>query len=128
MAEERRSRIRCYVSLANNNKIRDWYEDLFPQERADADQFIQNMMKTRDWSMPNYRPKLNGLKGVGELRWQSCGKAHRLIGFFMKGHWYALVGCTHKQKVYNPADALDTAKRYKGQIERGEARWCDYDL
>ncbi len=46
----------------------------------------------------------------------------------MKGSWYAVVGCTHKGKVYNPADSLETAKRYKSQIERGQAETVEYDL
>jgi len=122
-----RTNIRCYVSPAGNNKIADWYGTLLPQERADADEFLKNMRRTTDWNMPDYRPLRNG-KGLGELRWVSMGKQHRLLGFFMKSEWYAVVGCTHKQQVYDPHDALETAKRYKGRIERGEVQTSYYDL
>jgi hypothetical protein len=126
--EEWRTQIRCYVSQAGNNKIADWYEDLSVQERADTDEFLKNMRKTREWVKPSYRPRLTGYKELGELRWSSEKKQHRLIGFFADGVWYALVGCTHKQNVYNPHDALATAKKYMGQIKRKEAGSVAYDL
>jgi len=78
--------------------------------------------------MPDYRPRLRGGEGLGELRWTSENKKHRLLGFFMKGCWYAVVGCTHKQRIYDPTHALETAKRYKSQIENGTARTVEYDL
>ncbi len=78
--------------------------------------------------MPDYRPRLSGGNGVGELRWFSANKQQRLIGFFWDGVWVALVGCYHKQNIYSPASALETAKRYKTEVERGEARTVEYDL
>jgi hypothetical protein len=123
-----RTPIRCYVSPAGNNRIADWYGSLLVQEKADTDEFLKNMRKTHDWQMPSYRSRLRGGEGLGELRWPSENKQHRLLGFFMKGCWYAVVGCTHKQQVYNPADSLNTAKRCKKQIERKEVRTVEYDL
>jgi hypothetical protein len=121
--------IRCYVSPAGNNKIEDWYVGLSTQEKADADTFLRLMRKTRDWQMPSYRPSLAGVKRIGELRWTSQKRQHRLLGFFGDGGvWYALVGCIHKQQVYDPRDALNTARKYKGQIEEGEVETVEYDL
>lgn len=120
--------IRCYVSPAGNNKIKDWYLTLSTQEKADADVFLRLMRKTRIWQMNDYRPSLAGLKKIGELRWTSEKRQHRLLGFFGNGVWYALVGCTHKQQIYDPPDALNTAQKYKGQIERGEVATVEYDL
>ena len=119
--------IRCYISPppANRNKIADWYYDLLPQERADADEFIKDMRKTRDWKPPLYKPLGRGL---GELRWSSNKKQHRLIGFFMGYAWYAVMGCTHKQRIYSPQNALETAKTRKSEIERGEVETVEYDF
>jgi hypothetical protein len=125
---EWRTPIRCYVSPAGNNKIAEWYEHLSPQEKADTDEFLRIMRKTRDWHMPDYRPRLRGAAGLGELRWTSEKKQHRLLGFFIKGFWCAVVGCVHKQQVYSPTDSLDTALRHKGQIERREVDTVEYDL
>jgi len=122
--------IRCYISPppASRNKIADWYNDLSAQEQADADQFIQKMRKTHDWEMPLYRRRLRGGEGLGELRWRSNNKEHRLIGFFIGYAWYAVIGCIHKQRNYSPANALETARTRKLQIEREEVETIEYDL
>jgi hypothetical protein len=120
--------IRCYVSPAQNNKIADWYESLSAQGRSDMDEFIKDMRKTAQWQLPNYRPKLHGYRGLGELKWVSGKKEHRLIGYLESGTFFAMMGCTHKGKVYDPTDALDEAAKRKSRIERGEARTVPYDL
>jgi hypothetical protein len=120
--------VRCYVSPVGNNKITDWYYGLSAQERADTDEFIKNMRKTEEWSMPNYRPRLRGYIKLGELRWTSEKKEHRLVGYLQAGAFFALIGCTHKQQVYNPANALDTADKRRKEIEDGKARTVPYDL
>jgi hypothetical protein len=127
MADELKP-VRCYVSPAGNNKIGDWYNDLSVQERADADEFIKNMRKTAEWKLPNYRPRLKGYKGLGELRWTSEKKEHRLIGYLQGGVFFAVMGCTHKGTVYDPADALDQADKRKSQIQDGKAITVEYDL
>ncbi len=111
-----------------NNKIEDWYRALSAGEQADTDEFLKNMRMVQDWSMPDYRPRLANSDGLGELRWLSDNKQHRLLGFFFKGSWCAVQGCTHKQTIYKPPDSLETAKRYKRQIERGEVKTVEYDL
>ena len=121
--------IRCYVSPApaRREKIADWYYSLSPQERADADEFIKDMRKIKLWKMPQYR-HLGGGTGLGELRWRSEKKQHRLIGFFSEGTWFAVMGCTHKQRIYDPPDALTSAAVRKNQIEREEVSTVEYDL
>jgi hypothetical protein len=131
-----RTRIRCYVSPAGKPKIAEWRDGLSVEERADADAFIRIMRMDTDWGPPNYRPQLRPIKGVkasqvrglGELRWISAKKQHRLLGFFGDGVWYAVLGCTHKQNIYNPADALATAVKRKNEIQRREVKTVEYDL
>src|SRR5258708_23357221 len=112
--------IRCYISPGGNNKIADWYNGLLVLERSDADEFIKDMRKTQEWKMPNYRPKLSGYKGLGELRWTSNRKEFRLIGFLRGGTYFAVLGCTHKGRVYDPTEALAEAEKRKLKIERGQ--------
>ena len=119
--------IRCYISPSGRNKIADWYNDLSTQEQSDADAFIDRARKLRKWDFPMYRGLKSG-EGLGELRWQSENKQQRLIGFFVGETWYAVIGCGHKGKVYNPPDALVTAKTRKRQIEQREVRTVEYDL
>ena len=99
-----------------------------PQERSDADEFIKDMRKTQEWKLPNYRPHLSGYKGLGELRWTSEKKQHRLVGYLRGGTFFAVIGCTHKGTIYDPADALAQAEKRKLQIERGEVNTIEYDL
>lgn len=103
----------------------DWYENLSAQERADADELIKNQRKVRKWEWPAYK---NLGDGIGELRWKSEKKQQRLLGFFQNGVWYAVIGCTHKQQVYKPAECLKTASKRKTQIQNGEANSVQYDL
>ena len=129
MADEQLRPVLCYVSPAGNNKVADWYAELSVVERAGADEFIKSMRRIEEWKMPNYRPSLKGHKGLGELRWFSEGKQHRLIGYLKGGTFFALIGCTHKQKIYSPADALNTADKRKSEIEGGRAaKVVPYDL
>ena len=133
---EWRTPIRCYVSPAGNSKIADWHMDLSAQEKADVDAFLLIMRKTGDWQMPSYRRQLRAIKGVkasqvrglGELRWISGKKQHRLLGFFGDGVWYAVLGCTHKQNIYDPADALATAVKRKNEIQKVEVKTVEYNL
>lgn len=67
-------------------------------------------------------------KGIGELRWTSEKVEQRLIGFFHGGAWCALLGCTHKGKVYDPADALTTAVKRKKQVESSQVETVEYDF
>jgi hypothetical protein len=120
--------VRCYVSPGGNNKIADWYNKLSVRERADADEFIKNMRKTTEWKPPKYRPRLKGYKGLGELRWTSEKKEHPLVGYLHSGVFFAVMGCTHKGTVYDPADALDQADRRKSQIQNGKAITVEYEL
>ena len=124
MADWRRD-IRCYVSPAGRNKIEDWYEGLSAQEKADADEFIKNQRKIKDWARPRYKVLF---EGIGELRWQSRQKQHRLIGFFQEEAWIALIGCSHKGKVYKPPDCLETARKRKKHVEEGEVMTHEFDL
>jgi len=118
-------RMSCFVSPAGRNKIKDWRDDLSPGEKADADEFIKNMRRIKDWAFPDWKPLFDG---IGELRWKSEKKQHRLIGYFNEEIFIALIGCTHKQKQYSPTDALDTCKKRRDQIKSGEGSICNYDL
>jgi hypothetical protein len=130
MADDELRPIRCYVSPApsKRDQISGWYAKLSPQGRSDADEFIKAMRKKSDWKMPDYRPSLKGHQKLGELRWWSENKQHRLVGYFKDGVFFALIGCTHKQQIYDPPEALDTAGTRKKHIEDGWAETVEYDL
>lgn len=121
---ETKKRLLCYVSEAGRNKIADWYCDLSAAEQADADAFIAMVRKLKEWKMPDFKPLSAGLS---ELRWKSENKQHRLIGYFKAGAFVLLIGCTHKQQIYSPSDALETASKRKKNLEAGKGKVSDYD-
>ncbi len=117
-----------YLSPAGGDKIAEWYGGLSPQEKADTDEFVADMRKTADWVMPSYKPSLRGYPKLGELRWDSCRKKHRLLGFLKDGKFFAVMGCYHKQQIYTPADALEQAEKRRKQILAEEVGTVLYEL
>ena len=85
------------------------------------------MGKIRRWELPHYRARIQGYRGLGELRWKAEQKQHRLIGYFSGDVWIAVMGCTHKGKIYDPRDALETADRRRKEIESGKVKAVEYE-
>ena len=113
-----------YISLSGRNPITDWYADLLPQEQSDFDTLIRILAKTQKWQSSEFK-LLRGKSyaGLGEFRFKSAGKQHRVIGFYGPGQkqFTLLIGCTHKQNIYSPPRALETAARRKREVESGTA-------
>jgi hypothetical protein len=67
--------------------------------------------------------------GLAELRWQSGGVQYRILGRRIgKNEFLMLVGCTHKQRIYDPPEAFKTAKRRLDEISKKEASYSEYKL
>jgi hypothetical protein len=120
-----------YVSPNGRAAIADWRKSLpVGDPRADLDQFLKIMVKLKDWEYP-YIDALKGKKfaGLTELRWKSGRKPHRIIGYRSNDFEYTmLAGCTHNDKKYDPPDAMETARRRKGEIKSGKALTREYQL
>jgi hypothetical protein len=120
-----------YISVQGRNAITDWYDRLLSQEQTDFDTMIRILAKTRQWRMPEFRwIKGRPYAGLGEIRFTSERKQHRVVGFYgpRQQQFTMLIGCTHKQNIYNPPNALDTAARRKREIETGDAGVQRHDL
>lgn len=121
-----------YCSPAGNNKIREWYEGLGVDAQADCDTTLNDLAGTKNWEVPqiNEFGRLQGKKWkpLGEVRWKTANVQHRIFGYFgADGVFILLIGATHKQRVYQPRNALDdAAKRYR-QVERGEVETSDHE-
>ena len=117
-----------YVSHVGNNQIDRWYEDLLIQEQSDFDEFLKTLGKTEKWGNRDYRPLHCKCIGLGELCFASCKKQHRVIGQFGPNHQYTLlIGCTHKQRVYDPPNAMDTALVRKKSLENRTGSLAKHD-
>lgn len=114
-------RFRCFVSTNGRNVITDWYEDLLPKEQADFDAEIEIWRTQAKWDSRDFEPlKGQKYKSLFEHKFKSCGKQHRVFGCFGPdpGQYTLLLGCTHKDKIYDPPEAFDTALRRKNQRAR----------
>jgi hypothetical protein len=113
-----------YISPRGRNMIADWYGKLLTQEQADFDTLIRILAQTRQWHRDDFR-WLRGkpYAGLGELRFKSERKQHRVIGFYGVGQQQStmLIGCIHKQNIYQPPECFNTAARRKYEIDRGTA-------
>jgi hypothetical protein len=111
-----------YISPQGRNVIDDWYKRLLRQEQSDFMALIRILAKTREWKDPAFKQLKGKYQGMGELRFTSERKAHRVIGVVWPRprQFTMLIGCFHKQRVYTPANALDTAFQRKGFLERGK--------
>jgi phage-related protein len=77
-----------------------------------------------DWTKKQFRALGNG---ISEVKWEWEKKQWRAIGFDYKGYFVMVLGCTHKDNVYDPVDWLKTSKQRKSEIERGLWRVIDYE-
>lgn len=64
--------------------------------------------------------------GLAEIKWTFGKKEFRAVGFYHRGFFTMLIGCIHKQGVYDPHGWLDTAKRRKREVENEQ--WSTNDL
>src|SRR5579872_5956125 len=105
-----------YLSPAGNNLIAEWYSGLSVDAKAMFDALLDVLSKKAEWKYPEFKRLEDGL---GEIRWKCDDKQHRVIGCWWKNpHGYLLlVGCFHKQRVYNPPDALETANRRRRGLQ-----------
>jgi hypothetical protein len=121
-----------YVSPNGRRVIEDWRKKKLPvgAAQADLDTFLKNLAKLEKWEPP-FIEALQGAryKGLSELRWKSGRVPYRILGYQTGPKEYLmLIGCTHNQKKYDPADALETARRRRDQINKKEGSTCEFKL
>ena len=75
-----------------------------------------------EWRQPHAK-QLKGYQNLVEVIFKADRVQLRAVGFFgpLLGQFTITVLCTHKQNVYSPRDALDTAAKRKREVEVGEA-------
>jgi len=122
-----------FVSSGGRPQITDWYSNLPPDVQAVFDDRVGFLAihERKDWQLPEFRMLRGkeGRAGISEIRWDVGGVQWRVLGFFgsSRMQYTMLIGCTHKQKQYDPRDAADTAIRRKKSIERGERTTVIYE-
>ena len=108
------------------NKIQEWYQELSEDAQNTFCSLLKNNQKVE---MPIHWTGLRSLHGearrhkIWELRFVGDRRAYRVLIYF--GPWTKeatlLVGCYHKQGVYQPPACIDTAIKRKRMLEEGKA-------
>ena len=102
--------------------------------KATLDTFLRMVARLDKWDPPHIKALTGENAGLSELRWTAGKVEQRIIGYRIddtnegKHRYVMLIGCTHKQKSYIPAEALDTARKRKSEIEKGVATFSEYRL
>lgn len=114
-----------YAITKGNNLFNEWYEDdLSDEGRYQLDALLKNCSKIErleHWL--GFKRFLVGKysdQRIWELKFRADKREYRILGVFHaseRKQVVLLLGCYHKDKVYTPRSALDTAhkraKRYK---------------
>lgn len=77
------------------------------------------------WNKKQFH-KLKDADGICEIKWKSGDKQWCILGFDKGEHFVMLLGCTHKDDVYDPKNCIETAKARKKEVEQGKRRIIDY--
>jgi hypothetical protein len=64
--------------------------------------------------------------GIWEIKWEAAKKTWRAVGFDKDGFFVMVIGCSHKDGVYDPRNWLTTAKLRKKETIEGKWRIIDY--
>ena len=107
------------------NPIEDWLEDQGSAVAAELDTLITYLATEPNWQAPQFKRLTAGL---GELRFKESKVQYRVIGCNGRaGRVYVLlIGCTHKQNVYDPPNTMATAGKrrdlYQADPQRVQQR------
>ena len=115
-----------YQSPTNRLPVSDWWSRLTVKNRTLAGLFLRKMLNSLTTSN---RPeegtftKFKNRKNLWEARWKGEQRIqHRLLcDPLVQGSVTLLCGCTHKQKRYDPPNALQTAENRSAQLKAGKA-------
>lgn len=118
-----------YVSPTGANDVETWYEALSPKGQARLDSILEHLGASQSWQKPEFK-RLSGdrHKGLGEIRFKDGGVQQRLIGMngLRESEYTFLIGCTEKDRKYDPSSALDTAVERRKLLETGRASTSEH--
>ena len=104
------------VGSNNRGVISSW---LTAEMRARLRVRVLNLRKFNRAEWPKTQFRYLG-DGVWEIKWKSGKVQCRALGFDRNAYFVMVLGCTDKDNVYDPANCVDTAKRRKREVDRGE--------
>jgi hypothetical protein len=116
-----------FRSASGREYLSDWRKGLSPARRAVMDVFMDRIAKMRTWPTGICDP-IRGHSGHWELRWTAEKVEHRIFGYYYGPlQFVALVGCTHKGRVYDPPNAFTTMEERNTKLRTGEGTLSVYE-
>lgn len=117
-----------YLTSGSRGAISKWVQNIQVEAKDDFHDLLNHLEAAqRDlWIRPDYDTLTP--PDVGEIRWKSGGKQHRVLGFFKveEKQYVMLIGATHKGRIYTPADAIKTARERKQDVLNGWNKTQEY--
>lgn len=117
-----------FKTASGRRVICDW-KKRFPSRRRQAifDVFMDRIAKMNSWTVDDCKPIKNH-PGCRELRWTAEKVEHRIFGYFGEKEFFMMVGCTHKQKIYDPSSAFDTLDDRKKAVANRTGQVDEYNV
>jgi hypothetical protein len=117
-----------FVTLGGRGVITQWVDkDIEMEAEIEFHATLTALAVTpRDlWVRPDYSPFDSE---IGEIRFFANKLQHRVFGFFLAdvSKYVMLVGATKKGKIYNPREAVDTARKRRKLIIADRSQLHEY--
>lgn len=117
-------RFSTYVLPSGRNDVQDTIDRYDDYSRAAFERAVAHLSVSarNQWQEPQAK-KLKGKDGLYEIRYKADRCATRALGFFDESATTFIITliCTHKNNVYKPASAFETAQKRSKQIVDGVA-------
>ncbi|MEX5218993.1 MAG: type II toxin-antitoxin system RelE/ParE family toxin [Nitrospiraceae bacterium] len=111
--------------FGESNLFDDWYQNLSEEARDTFDGLLKNLSKTAnhlDWGIKRFLEGKYKQQRIWEIGFIADGRQNRILGIFAgEKQVVLLMGCYHKQRVYTPHNALDTAYDRAKTFQAGKA-------
>ena len=123
-----------YMLNPRRNAVLEWKKQISKQAYADFEVLLSDLAVIEKWEETDGVKPLRGGrakgKGLLEIVFKTAGIQHRMIGFFgpEQKQFTLLIGCMHKQNIYQPPQAIETAIERKKKVENKEATLHEHQI
>lgn len=111
-------RLKQAVDVSGQGVIKEWLKK-HPQARAKFRVRVKHMARfpRTEWTKKQFRHLQDGLY---EIKWEAGNVPYRALGFDSGGYFVMVLGCTHKQSVYDPSNCITTALTRMREAKNGK--------